>query len=494
MLLSTICDEVYPRAPRITNELLNRNVLSSAASAARMRLIEQLFVASDQRFLGLDPDKSPPEKSMYLSVIEKGQVHVPDGDIYKVVEPTVRNDPLNLRPALDHLVTQIEGARGERVSLAQLLESLRQPPYGVRGGVILLLFAILVRVRSHELALYENGTFLHKFGAAEFLRIIKMPAVFEVQHCQIQGVRAEVFNHLAAAFAKEVTTPDPDLLDVVRALCQFAAQLPEYTRRATGLSPHATAVRDHLLTAREPITLIFRDLPVACGVGAFELDQVKVRAHRDRVAQFIQSLQGAIGELRDAHAELQQRVVARIAEAIEEDLASFDRKQLATRAARVSLMAREPRLRAFANRLRDPGLSDGAWAEALASFVVSKPPARWAAGDEAKFGEEIGALAELFHKVEATAFSSKDQGASHEAIRLNLTRSDGHDVVRVVQQSDKFDEKVSERILALEKRLPADNVQRVKVLVHLLWQALATTSSGDSSEALAPLSITSPNT
>ena len=44
------------------------------------------------------------------------------------------------------------------------------------------------------------------------------------------------------------------------------------------------------------------------------------------------------------------------------------------RAARVSLAAREPRLRTFTLRLRDPGLSDEAWAEALASFIVAKPP------------------------------------------------------------------------------------------------------------------------
>ena len=84
-LISGICDRLYPDAPQVTNELLNRNTLSSAAAAARMRLIEGLFQASNHPFLGIDPRKSPPEKSMYLSVIAKGGVHVPASDGYKVV-------------------------------------------------------------------------------------------------------------------------------------------------------------------------------------------------------------------------------------------------------------------------------------------------------------------------------------------------------------------------------------------------------------------------
>ena len=65
-LLSDVCDELYPEAPRILNELLNRQILSSAAAAARQRLIERIFSAADQPCLGIPDGKSPPEKSMYL--------------------------------------------------------------------------------------------------------------------------------------------------------------------------------------------------------------------------------------------------------------------------------------------------------------------------------------------------------------------------------------------------------------------------------------------
>ena len=50
--LSRICDETYPLAPRIHNELVNRRSLSSAAAAARMRLIERMFRMATPSALG----------------------------------------------------------------------------------------------------------------------------------------------------------------------------------------------------------------------------------------------------------------------------------------------------------------------------------------------------------------------------------------------------------------------------------------------------------
>lgn len=466
-LLSDICDRLFASAPLIANELLNRSTLSSAAAAARMRLIEGIFSSSDQPLLGMDADKSPPEKSMYLSVLHKGAAHIQQGDRYALVLPT-NHDPLRLRPAIGRLIQIVEGARGGRVSAAHLLESLRQPPYGVRFGVSPLLLAIVLCTRSHELAVYEQGTFLHRFGPTDFLRLIKSPADFEIQHCRIAGVRLEVFRELIAAFSKEAACRRPDLLDVVRPLCQFAAQLPDYTRRTTSLGKAALAVRDALLEAREPATMLFRHLPQACGLEPFEADEV---ADSQLGRRFVEVLQDAIGELRAAYPELLSRIIACVAEALGDSKDEFDRANLAARAARVSLSAKEPRLRTFALRLRDPGLTDEAWAEALASFIVAKPPTRWISADEARYTEEVGALAELFHKVEAAAFHGDAASPSGDAIRLNLTRSDGVDLVRIVDPK-AGSEDIAKEVEALRSKLPQKKAQRLRVLAQLLWREL----------------------
>lgn len=466
-IVSQLCSDLYPLAPRVTNELVNRNALSSAAASARMRLIEGMFNAEGKALLGIDERKAPPEKSMYLSVLQRGALHVAKGDGFVLQTPPESDDPLHLRPSLIEILNLVRKGRGCRVPIADILATLAGRPYGVRSGLAPILLALVIKEHGHELALYENGTFLPKFGAMEFLRLTKAPQTFEIQHCSVEGVRSDVFVRLASLFATGVKGRRPVLLDVVTELCQFAAKLPEYTRRAKALSPTTLAVRDALLSAREPASLLFADLPRACGLPGFGIDQ----GGDSSIDDFISRFSDAVSELQNTYGELIQRIVNATSQAIGQDPAHFDRVALASRAARVSLAAREPRLRAFALRLRDPALHEEAWAESLASFVVAKPPSRWLPGDEVRFTEEIGALAEVFARVESTIFSSSEDRPAVDAIRLNLTRGDGRDLVRVLHPVS-LDDGDQEAMQALAKRLPQGETQRIQILANLLWQEL----------------------
>lgn len=466
-IVSQLSSDLYPLAPRVANELINRNVLSSAAASARMRLIEGMFESSGRALLGIDDRKAPPERSMYLSVLQKGGLHVPKGEGYVLQTPPVSKDPLHLRDSLLEILRLVHEGRGCRVPIADILARLSGRPFGVRHGLAPILLALVIKEHGHELALYENGTFLPKFGAMEFLRLTKAPQTFDIQHCSVEGVRADVFVRLAGLFAQGIKGRKPVLLDVVTQLCQFAAKLPEYTRKAKALSPTTVAVREALLSAREPASLLFAELPHACGLPSFGID----RAHDSAIDDFISRLTDSVSELQNSYGDLIQRIVRATSEAIGQDPKHFSRVALASRAARVSLAAREPRLRAFALRLRDPALHDEAWAESLASFVVAKPPSRWLPGDEVRFTEEIGALAEVFARVESTIFSSSEERPDGDAIRLNLTRGDGRDLVRVLHPVT-LDEGDQAAMQALTKRLPQGETQRIQILANLLWEEL----------------------
>ena len=112
----------------------------------------------------------------------------------------------------------------------------------------------------------------------------------------------DVFRLLADVFAAERNNDrDFDLLDVVRPLSIFAAQLPAYTRKNTALSEPADTVRDALLTAREPATLIFETLPIACGFDPFPIEG---RGDAGREHRFVDALCGAISDLQASYPKL----------------------------------------------------------------------------------------------------------------------------------------------------------------------------------------------
>lgn len=461
--LSRICDERFPQAPRIFNELLNRNVLSSAAAAARMRLIEGLFESAHLEAFGLDPKKAPPERSMYLSVMKRGGLHVEMADGWRVREPSDK-DPLNLKPSFAAILKAIDARRGDPVPVPAIFVELKA--FGVRDGVAPLLLAIVMKLHAHELALYEDGTFLAHWTAGEFMRLVKQPSAFAIQPCRITGVRADVFALLADVFSRGVAEREAQLLDVVTPLCQFAAALPEYVRKAGALTATTAAVRDVLLGAREPASLIFRDLPIACGQAPFLEEEAPAPA---RAAQFVRSLQAAVEELKTAYPRLVRRLTDHVAASL--TLPAFDRAAIAARAARVALAAREPRLRTFAMRLRDPQLSDEAWIEALAAFVLTRPPKRWASGDESRFMSHVGELAEVFHRVEGAAFQGGATRPLHDALRLNLTRGDGIDYLHVVHPAE-LDTHKRKLLEAIQGQLPQDSGLRLQFLSLLLWVEL----------------------
>jgi hypothetical protein len=468
--LSTLCDELYNQAPRICNELLNRRSLSSAAAAARLRLIERMFSAADRPALGMESGKAPPEKSMYLSVLREGNVHRVEAGHWVLAEPPEDADPLQLRPSLVQIVALLEQGEGHRVPVTGLLHVLQSRPYGVRRGVAPLLLAIVAVAHAHEIAVYEHGTFLPRFGAPDFLRLIKQPAAFEFQLCRVVGVRVEVFTRLARLFACERPNDrDPGLLDVVGPLSQFVAQLPEYTRRSISLPEPAQSVRDALLAAREPATLLFTTLPRACGLSPFSVGEP---VDAERAQQFVDTLRDVMVDLRATYPHLLERIRDRVMRGLTAGGVRPDRAFIARRASRVMLAAREPRLQTFARCLADVVLSDDAWAERAGSFVLSKPPARWIATDETRAMDEIDLLAATFCRVEATAFTGNGDGPDVAAVRLGFTQGDGTEESIVVRTRVEDEPTVQAVAARLEAVLAESGALRLAVLARVLRSSL----------------------
>jgi hypothetical protein len=429
-VLSDICDKVYNRAPRIHNELINRRSPSSAAAAARMRLIERMFKYSLDPLLGMDPAKKPPEMSMYLSVLQESRLHRETEDGFRILEPHEQEDPCHLRPALRRILEILEAEPDARVRISDLFDQLRRPPYGIRDGLHAMLLAAFVIIHEHEIAFYENEAFVRHVSGEDFRRVMKAPESFEAQLCRISGIRSVLFEQLLNIL--ELSLSDKrraDVLDVVRPLCIFAAQLPAYTHKTKRLNGHGIAVRNALLSARDPIALIFRDLPKACGFAAFD---IREGANTAEALEFVSALKISLDELKAAFPELLEKMKSVILKAFDLPGPFQKAKDLLRNVANGMLVAiKEPQLKAFCLRLADANLLEAQWLESLGSFVCSKPPSRWVDEDADLFYEELNRLAQRFKRVESMTFATKGT-AQGPAVRVAITRQDGTEVERVV--------------------------------------------------------------
>jgi hypothetical protein len=428
--LSTICDQLFKEAPKIHNELVNRHELSSAAAAARLRLINRLLAQASEPYLGMDLAAKPPEMSMYLSVLKAAKLHGKSSDGWAATIPAEGEDPCCVRPVLVRLQEALEASKGRRVKVTELFSMMKSHPFGVRGGLCPLLLAVFAVIHEQDVAFYDEGSFLKQVTGDDFQRLIKAPENFEIQYCRITGVRKVVFEHLFKVLNPGRESETIQLLDVVRPLCVFAAKLPDYAKRTRRVSQMAIQVRDALLKAEEPSTLLFQTLPDACGCEPFEAD---TPPSPQKVKRFVDRLRECIDELRASYPDLLKRMKEELQHCFNRpgDFGKV-RAELAQSGTRLLTSVQEPRLRAFCIRLTDHGLEDDQWIEAMGSFLCSKPPAKWVDQDIQKFEDELHRCARQYFRVENILFVQPSDVAGGHAMRVAITLQDGSEVEKVV--------------------------------------------------------------
>ena len=471
-VLSQIFDKTYDQAPRIHNELVNRRHLSSAAAAARMRLIKLMFMDANTELLGMSPTKMPPEMSMYLSVLQNAGLHQKHGNTWRIGEPHHKTDEkCGVLPVLRRIREIVQTDRDSRVNIAELFVELRRPPYGLRDGLIPLLLTVFAITHQKDVAFYKDGTFLREINGETMLVLTKAPERFEIQYCKIEGVRAELFERLVTVLeVKSSEDRKAELLDVVKRLCVFVAQLPNYVLNTKRLTPTALAVRDVVLNAREPTKLLFTELPKACGFQPIPADATASKA----VQAFVKTLKSALDELRAAFPELEGRLQAQLRSAFDlpGNFQQF-RTALAARSEQIMLAVMEPKLRAFCLRLMDDKLAEAEWLESIGSCLALKPPSKWHDAEEDLFTNELIQYAGRFHRVESIAFAGAKSSLNTVGLRVAITQADGLEYEKVVHFTMSEEQRLCDLQRQFETLLAKDRRLGLAAVSRAIWANLA---------------------
>jgi len=441
--LSDICDFVYSETPQLKNELINRRYLSSAAAAARRNLIERMIAHNSEALLGITGN--PPEMSMYASVLQASGIHRQRDEAWSFGSPLPNSSLANVWTAFEQFFLECELRRR---SVTELFEMLQRPPYGLKLGLIPVLFCAALVAHDTEIAIYEMDGFVPELSVEMFERLLRNPERFKIRRYNIIGVRRDVFQKFAALLSKNEGSDQPSVVAVVRPLFRFLSRLPEYTRQTRGLSTRALNVREALFATREPDSLLFDELPQACGYPVFTPS-----ASGAHLQDFFAQLQGALGELQRTYDELLSDL-ERLLFAAFRLTQGEERAVLRFRAKQVFDHAVDPRLKAFSHHLCDEDLDDVLWIEAIATLIVGKPPKAWNDPDRAKYEVLLTDLVRSFRHVEALVFELAHQqdsaGAPAEIVRIGVTDAHSKDVEAVVAVQVSQREKLAKTVFELE--------------------------------------------
>lgn len=464
--LSQACDQAFDAAPIVKNELLNRRSLSSAAAAARRNLVEAMLTRADRPSLGMSG--YPPEMSMYLSVLYTSRIHRRQGDRWAFLPPADEG-PYRVRPMFEAMDRFLYGAEDRPLPVTDLYALLAAPPFGIREGLLPIYLVAALLCWGDEVALYEEGTFRPRLETAEAERLLRVPERFSVQRYRIREGRSRLLLAYARMFDPQAEPAKATVLGSVRSFMGFAAGLPGYTRSTATLSDQARRTREALFTAREPHTMLFRQLPAAVGIDGPDSDTAAVDEALGR-------LRAGLLELQTAYDNLLRNVEAALLAALRLPAPlTRARPEIGRRAALLETWAADTRLRAFLFRLRDEQLADREWLESVAALVVSKPPRNWSDGDVRSLHVQLQDLAAQLRRAEELAVAQAASTAQAPMLRLGITDSDGVERQRVLHLRADLQPELESAVSVLAAALDgvaSDAGTRLTVLALLVQRAL----------------------
>lgn len=482
VLLSHALEKTYSKAPTIHSELVNRDKPSSNANAARKKLLVAMLEAANQEDLGFE--KFPAEKGLYRSILMATGIHAKRDGQWIFQAPT--NQSTNLGPTWSAIEVFFDEAEQAPRALQDLFAILAAPSYGVKEGLIPILFLAFYQAYSDEIALYDNGYYCPFMTVELIERMIKEPASFSAQRFKIDHIRETVYRvYIDAVTSSDSSHDYLSLITAAKPLARFMMNLPEYTKGTKRISAEAQEVREKFFASKSPLQLMFFHIPEALGLRPL----VGAEANNTLLDEFASKFKSAVSELKVAYHsllnEFQENLKANFY--IEKGFQLHEiRETLRGRYSGLQEYTIDVNgLKAFIGRIIDPYGDESQWLISLASFLARKPPEKWTDEDAAvveyRLVEHSKRLREL-ETLRSQYEHHSDRITDVEFVLLKTIsqkRGEIQLIVAIDEQKRRAVRSVKDKIRSLLSDLPNEDL--AKVTLAILSEELGYLRAEDSS-------------
>lgn len=462
-IASTLADKLFPQAPEVWSELVNRENPSSNSVKARRDLMHRMLTHESQENLGIEG--FPAERGLHVALLAYPKLHVqaPDGQ-WKFLSPREDDESASFKGVWS-ATRELLGDSAARISVTDIHRKWSLPPIGMRAGLMPVYLTAFLLSNKGNLALYKDGVFVPELTEADLDEYLQDASRFSLRWIVIDEQKTAILEGVAKVLAQLGAAPESmDPLEAARGLVAVVFGLPAWSQRTMRLGAKARAVRDILLKANDPHRVLFVDLPAALDgkVGA----------------QFVEELRAPVAELVGAYDELLRGIEdVMLAEL---DASRADLPSLRARAETLAGVSGDLRQEAFCARLAK---HDGSRAsiEGILSLAANKPPRDWNDADIDAAGLDIAQAALRFRRDEAFV-----------AVKGRKPKTDAFAVVfgagpetRTVTRSFAVSDKHAPHVNKLVDKLVADlraNDMDIDLLLAALAKAGMRLSEIDSEE------------
>ena len=369
--LSEILNSVYRYSPLFKNELINREKISAQANAARTKLMSAMLNHESLEDLGFE--KFPAEKSIYLSILKESKLHSKTKkNVWRFSSPK-SPDPNNVKPVWQKIEQFLNDSKDSPRSLVDLNKELMSPPFGIKEGILPLLYFTVMLSKINEIAIYEDKIYTPYLSEEHIERFLRRPDTFQFQYFKIEGLNRSIYDAYNSVIGN--IADEDNILSIARPIAKEISKLPDFTKNTVHLSEETKKIRDSFKFSQSPFDLFLIEIPKILGV-----DLKSLNSTGDNLKKFSRKLEYSLNELRIRYDKLKNEFSNLIATAfgfsknlklneLRSELSYFKGLENFT-------IDKEGQI-IFLKRLNKEDVEDQIWLEDILSFLIKKHPKKW---------------------------------------------------------------------------------------------------------------------
>jgi hypothetical protein len=374
-LLSQQMEKRFPKAPRIANELVVRKKPTAVVVNARKKLVLAIMERSGKDALGIE-GKSADHSMFRCLLLNTGLYRAQGDEAWRYAHPDEVADK-GLRAVWAEFEEFVATPAPDSKPLGRFFAKLQEPPYGVRDGLIPILFAAALKAFPSPVTLSKGGEYVGDILPSTIEDLCRNPEEYRFTVLDLGAKECAYLSGVHQLFSgTEGTSPaDGDLVRLAfESVGAWKRQLPPASLKTYRITPAAKKLRDAVNQPGDALVLLLNAMPRAVGYAA--------------------DLEKAVEAIRAAKAELEEvpkRFEMAAADAVRRSLGVADVVDRGLRticdvwigaipkSIREQLKANrdDPRPGALVDRMMIRYETDDQLLQSLCSIVSETRPARW---------------------------------------------------------------------------------------------------------------------
>ena len=397
--LSNVMSGVYPLTPKLNNEVIIRKKPTPVMINARKKLLMAILERSGQEDLGLEGFW--PDVSLYRTILLNTGIYKMNGvERWGYAIPKDIQDP-GLSAVWQRL-SDFFTLPGLAKNPKHLFQEIMKPPFGVRAGVIPILFAAGLKAFPSAISMTRDGEYITDILPSEIEQLSRQPDRYRVIVLDLKKNELVYLRKIYALFGV-IANNEVSSTDLIRqcydALDAWRNQLPKAAFITEDVSKKTLKFQKLLKGSYDPVKLLFNEIPEILGMKLSQTEKIVygiegmkneleavVSGYRKSAMNSLQRVLGFVGKKNEGNLVLARKWASCFSGGFIEKLNDGVAKGLITR-----LMVNYE--------------NDNALLESLSSLLVGKSFSRWEDSTVAQFDRE---LMDVVHRVEEVALTSQE--------------------------------------------------------------------------------------